>query len=67
LPAPLQRLIGYGVHKPNLGAVEGQDPIRLLRGESLSGKPFEEFLPESVKPILADHRRASGQGGIAAA
>ena len=56
LPEPLQRLIGYGVHKPNLGCVEGQDPIRLLRGENLTGKPFEEFLPDDVKPILAAYR-----------
>jgi len=58
LPEPLQRLIGYCVHKPNLGAVEGQDPIRLLRGESLSGKPFEEFLPDAAKAVLAAHRDA---------
>lgn len=57
LPEPLQRLIGYYVHKPNLGCVEGRDPIRTLRGESLTGQPFEEFLPDEVKPLLAEHRR----------
>ena len=31
LPEELQRLLGYFVHEPNLGCVEGQDPIRLLK------------------------------------
>lgn len=25
----MQRLLGYFVHEPNLGSLEGQDPIRL--------------------------------------
>jgi hypothetical protein len=33
LPERLQRLIGYQVHRPNLGWVEGRDPIEWLRGE----------------------------------
>lgn len=33
LPERLQRLLGYQLHRPNLGWVEGQDPIRWLRGE----------------------------------
>lgn len=32
LPERLQRLIGYQVHRPNLGWVEEQDPIEWLRG-----------------------------------
>lgn len=33
LPERLQRLIGYQIHRPNLGWVEGRDPLDWLRGE----------------------------------
>lgn len=33
LPERLQRLIGYQLHRPNLGWVEGRDPLLWLRGE----------------------------------
>jgi hypothetical protein len=32
LPQRLQQLIGYQIHRPNLGWVEGRDPIEWLRG-----------------------------------
>ncbi len=56
LPERLQRVLGYFVHEPNLGSLEGQDPIRLLTGELAINGPFREFLPEEVKPLLAEHR-----------
>lgn len=56
LPERLQKLLGYFVHEPNLGCVEGQDPIRLLKGETLINSGFTEFLPDEVKPLLAEHR-----------
>lgn len=56
LPERLQRLLGYFVHKPNLGCVEGQDPILLLREGAVNKANFEEFLPDEVKPILKEHR-----------
>lgn len=56
LPERLQRLLGYFVHKPNLGCVDGQDPILLLQGKDLSNLEFKEFLPEAVKPLLSEHR-----------
>jgi ectoine hydroxylase-related dioxygenase (phytanoyl-CoA dioxygenase family) len=34
LPERLQRLIGYQIHRPNLGWVEARDPIEWLRGET---------------------------------
>ncbi len=58
-PENLQRLLGYFVHSPNLGCVEGQDPIKLLQGENLRNKGFEEFLPDFVKPLLKEHRKLS--------
>ncbi len=51
-----ERLLGYFVHEPNLGSLEGQDPIRLLTGELTINGHFSEFLPEEVKPLLAEHR-----------
>ena len=56
LPERLQQLIGYQLHKPNLGWVEGQDPIRWLRGEFAelaetedNLTPFYEGLLEAVE------------------
>src|SRR5262249_49140430 len=34
LPERLQRLIGYQVHRPNLGWIEGRDPIEWLHGRT---------------------------------
>lgn len=56
LPERLQRLLGYFVHQPNVGCVEGQDPIRLLKGDDILNARFEEHLPEEVKPLLEAHR-----------
>ncbi len=33
LPQRLQELLGYQLHRPNLGWIEGRDPIEWLRGE----------------------------------
>jgi ectoine hydroxylase-related dioxygenase (phytanoyl-CoA dioxygenase family) len=33
-PIELQRLIGYQLHRPNLGWVDGRDPIYWLHGEA---------------------------------
>lgn len=56
LPERLQRLLGYFVHEPNLGSLEGQDPIKLLTGELAINGHFNEFLPDEVRPLLAEHR-----------
>lgn len=57
LPVRLQKLLGYFVHMPNLGCVEGQDPIRILKNEEIESIGFEEFLPDEVKPLLEEHRK----------
>jgi hypothetical protein len=56
LPEELQRLLGYFVHEPNLGSIEGQDPIRMLKEEQAGASPFEEFIPKEVQPLLEEHR-----------
>ncbi len=50
-PEPLQRLIGYQMHKPNLGGVDGQDPIRRLRDES-DPVPHVDALPDHIAAEL---------------
>lgn len=56
LPERLQRLLGYFVHEPNLGSLEGQDPIGLLTGTLTANGHFREFLPREVLPMLAQYR-----------
>jgi len=57
LPEPLQRLLGYQLHRPNLGWVEGQDPIRWLRGEFQALAPVEDNLNPFYQTILDDLER----------
>lgn len=56
-PERLQKLIGYFIHEPNLGCVEGQDPILLLQGEHIENSGFEEFLSEESKEFLRQYKR----------
>jgi ectoine hydroxylase-related dioxygenase (phytanoyl-CoA dioxygenase family) len=54
MPPRLQRLLGYFVHQPNLGSVNGIDPYDyVLKGEKQ--KIFTEFVPEAVKPLLREY------------
>jgi len=55
-PEALQRLLGYFVHAPNLGAVEGQDPIHWLRGDDAQlTAGFQDFLPDHARQALEYH------------
>lgn len=56
LPERLQRLLGYFVHEPNLGQIEGRDPIELLQGKTIVNAGFEEFLPAELQPLLDEHK-----------
>ena len=49
---PLQRLIGYNVHRPNLGWVHGHDPIRLLGTAEATDTGAEDFLTPPLTEIL---------------
>lgn len=55
--AQLQRLIGYNVHRPNLGWVHGHDPIDLLVEMDNSHIGAEEFLTEEQVKLLDAFRR----------
>lgn len=51
----MQKLLGYFVHKPNLGCVNGLDPKYILNDTSESSI-FTEFLPDEVVPLLRQYR-----------
>lgn len=54
LPEKLQRLLGYQLHKPNLGWIEGRDPIEWLRGEIGEMAAATDNLTAAHKSLLAD-------------
>lgn len=60
----LQRLLGYFVHEPNLGCIEGQDPIRLLEGNLTANAEFKEFMPQEIIPVLVEHRKSADKENI---
>ncbi|HRK65664.1 MAG TPA: phytanoyl-CoA dioxygenase family protein [Terricaulis sp.] len=53
-PEPLQRLIGYRMHRPNLGGVEGQDPIHCL-GEARGPYAHADALTPEIAAQLREH------------
>ena len=48
---PLQRLIGFQRHRPNLGAWEGRDPIEYLRDSDVCGA-HQDALPPAIAAEL---------------
>ena len=52
-PEELQDLIGYSVHRPNVGLVENNDPKRLLDESSISAIQPRDFLTDEGEAILA--------------
>lgn len=55
MPPLLQEMLGYFVHKPNLGSVNGLDPMSFVQKGENSGL-FTEFLPEEVRPHVKAYR-----------
>jgi ectoine hydroxylase-related dioxygenase (phytanoyl-CoA dioxygenase family) len=55
----LQRLLGYFVHEPNVGCVEGKNPIKLVEGENIVNGRFEEFIPAEIQPMLEEYRKTA--------
>jgi hypothetical protein len=49
---PLQKLIGYAQHRPNLGNVEGRCPSELLR-DGLAGPAEDALRPDQVHAVEA--------------
>lgn len=55
MPERLKRLLGYFVHEPNLGSVDGINPYEYTL-ENQKRKEFTEFVPDVVKPLLQEYR-----------
>lgn len=53
-PTDLQQLIGYRIHRPNLGGWEGQDPIKYLR-EQRGFMPHVDALTPEIVAQLKEH------------
>ncbi|MGB9154792.1 MAG: phytanoyl-CoA dioxygenase family protein [Alphaproteobacteria bacterium] len=61
-PIKLQKLVGYFVHEPNLGVIEGRDPIEFLHNENLDNRRFTEFIPVEFHGLMEEHRRNATAG-----
>lgn len=57
-PPELQRLIGYRIHKPNLGGWNGQDPAVLLQGDP-GAVAHIDALPDPIAEELRAYYSAS--------
>lgn len=53
----LQRLIGYNVHRPNLGWVHGHDPITLISGITTEHSGAEDFLTPEQQELMEEYHR----------
>ncbi len=62
-PEDLQRLLGYRIHRPNLGGWEGQDPIAYLR-EERGPKPHVDALTPEIEAQLKAHYAGEGARGM---
>jgi ectoine hydroxylase-related dioxygenase (phytanoyl-CoA dioxygenase family) len=51
----LQRLIGYSVHRPNLGWVYGHDPIQLLKPGEIGHEGAKDFLTPQQIELLKEY------------
>lgn len=54
LPQKLQHLLGYQLHKPNLGWIEGRDPIEWLRDGAQGMAAATDNLTPAHEALLAD-------------
>lgn len=59
-PKLLRDLIGYRIHRPNLGGYEGQDPSVLFESAS-SALPAVDALPETVEAEVSAYYAASAE------
>jgi ectoine hydroxylase-related dioxygenase (phytanoyl-CoA dioxygenase family) len=58
LPDKLQRLIGYQTHRPNLGWVEGRDPIEWLNGKTRALAANQDNLTPAQDALMQSYLTA---------
>ncbi len=56
MPENLLRLLGYFVHEPNLGSINGIDPYDFYLNEK-QDELFTEFIPKSAQPLIKEYRK----------
>ena len=61
LPTRLQALIGYQVHKPNLGWIEGRDPKEWLDGSFTDLAPAHDNLTPFQEDMMHQYLKAVGR------
>ena len=61
-PEPLQRLMGYQMHRPNLGGWEGRDPIECLSGDKVLRPHADALTPEIAAELAAHYKQAPSRG-----
>lgn len=59
-PERLQRLLGYQMHRPNLGGWEGQDPIRWLDDKGAPHAHADALTPEIAAQLREHYAATSG-------
>jgi hypothetical protein len=62
-PERLQRLMGYQMHRPNLGGWEGQDPIGFLDNDRRPSPHVDALTPEIAEQLRAMRRNEESAGG----
>ncbi|MCJ9427487.1 phytanoyl-CoA dioxygenase family protein [Kordiimonas marina] len=54
-PVELQELIGYRAHRPNLGWLDGQEPMRILADDVTEGPvPTLDLLPPEIEAMVKE-------------
>jgi ectoine hydroxylase-related dioxygenase (phytanoyl-CoA dioxygenase family) len=61
LPLKLQRLLGYQVHRPNLGWIEGRDPSEWLGGDFTDLAPAHDNLTPVQDEMMHQYLQAVGR------
>lgn len=61
MPEKLQRLIGYQTHRPNLGWVEGRDPVEWLNGKTQTLATNQDNLTPTQDAMLNSYFTAIGR------
>lgn len=59
LPGEIQKLLGYTIHRPNLGWYEGRDPGVVLTGQASDAMATQDHLLDEHKALLEELYRAA--------
>lgn len=60
-PERLQRLVGYQVHRPNLGWIESRDPLEWLNAGGVSALPAQDHFTPEIAERVKERARAQAR------